>query len=127
MSARDALRFVNDLDATTLRAVIDRLKFRGQDPTFCSLRDAYLARLPLAGSREVLDLGCGAGGVGRALARRDGFAGRVIGLDQSPALVEAGRRFAADGVWPSGSSSVPATRMSSTSRRIGSTVSTPTR
>jgi 2-polyprenyl-3-methyl-5-hydroxy-6-metoxy-1,4-benzoquinol methylase len=95
MSARDAFRFINDLDAATLQAVIDRLEFRGRDPTFCRLRNAYLDRLPLAGAREVLDLGCGTGVVGRGLARRDGFTGRVIGLDQSPALIEAGRRFAA--------------------------------
>ena len=59
------------------------------------MRDAYFARLPLAGAREVLDLGCGTGVVTRALARQGGFAGRVVGVDQSPELIKAARDFAA--------------------------------
>ena len=96
MSTRDAFRFINDLDEATVQAFINRLEFRGHDPTFCRLRDAYFAQLPLADAREVLDLGCGTGVIARALARHDGFAGRVIGIDQSPVLIEAAHRFAAD-------------------------------
>ena len=55
---------------------------------------AVLDRLPLAGDERVLDAGCGTGRVTeRLLARLP--RGRVVALDQSPAmLVEARRRLA---------------------------------
>ena len=34
MALRDAYRFINDLDASTVEGLIDRLEFRGKDPTF---------------------------------------------------------------------------------------------
>ncbi len=43
-----------------------------------------LARVP-AGARSVVDVGCGAGGFGRAL-RAKGFAGRLAGIEPDPAL-----------------------------------------
>ncbi len=96
MAGRDAFRFINDLDAATLQTIIKRLEFRGKDPTFVRMRDAYLGKLPGGPEVQILDLGCGTGVVGRALAGRDHFSGRVIGVDQSPALIEAARRFAAE-------------------------------
>jgi ubiquinone/menaquinone biosynthesis C-methylase UbiE len=44
-------------------------------------------------SARVLELGCGTAVVARALAREPGFAGRVVAIDQSLALIEAGRRL----------------------------------
>ena len=126
MSARDAFRFINDLDDATLRALIGRLEFRGQDPTFGRLRDAYFARLPLAGAREVLDLGCGTGVVGRALARRDDFAGRVVGVDRVRRWSRQPAASPPPTAWRGGLSSGPAMCTPSTSRRIGSTASSPT-
>lgn len=43
-----------------------------------------LARMP-PGAGSVLDVGCGAGGLGRGL-RAAGFAGRLIGIEPDPAL-----------------------------------------
>ena len=40
--ARDAMQFVNEQDAATLERFIERLEFRGNDPTFVGYRDAYL-------------------------------------------------------------------------------------
>ena len=94
MTGCDAFRFINELDETTLRSFIDRLEFRGRDPTFVQWREAYLDDLPLATVPQVLDLGCGTGVVARALAKREGFSGRVIGVDQSPVLIDAARRLA---------------------------------
>ena len=34
MEARDIYRFINDQDDNTIHRIIDRLKFRGKDPTF---------------------------------------------------------------------------------------------
>ena len=96
MSARDAFRYINDLDDATVQAFADRLEFRGKDPTFTRWREAYLDRLALAPGARVLDLGCGTGVVARCIAARAGFAGQVVGQDQSPQLVEVARRLAAE-------------------------------
>ena len=50
--------------------------------------------MDLAPTAHVLDLGCGTGVVTRALAGREGFSGRVTGIEQSPALVEVAQRLA---------------------------------
>jgi trans-aconitate 2-methyltransferase len=47
-----------------------------------------LARLPLAGTERVLDLGCGTGRLTAELSRRVP-AGRTVGADVSPAMLEA--------------------------------------
>jgi ubiquinone/menaquinone biosynthesis C-methylase UbiE len=95
MSARDAYEFINEQDEDTLGSFVDRLEFRARDANFCRFRDDYLDRLDLAPSATVLDIGCGTGVLARALALRDGFSGRITGVDQSPVLIEAARRFAA--------------------------------
>lgn len=94
MPARDAMEFINDQDEATLERIIHRLELRGTDPTFCRYRDAYLERLALPGDAQVLEVGCGTGVVTRAVAGRPGFAGRVVGVDHSPVLIDAARRFA---------------------------------
>src|SRR5215472_12112339 len=96
MTARDAMRFINDQDETTLQNFVKRLEFRGKDPTFLKMRDAYFDKLPLASAASVLDLGCGTGVVGRALAKRETFSGRIVGVDLSPTFVSEGRRLAKD-------------------------------
>lgn len=94
MPARDAMEFINDQDEATLERIIHRLELRGTNPTFCRYRDAYLERLAPSPDGRVLEVGCGTGVVARALAGRPGFAGRVVGVDHSPALIDAARRFA---------------------------------
>jgi predicted RNA methylase len=92
---RDAMQFVNEQDAATRRRFIERLEFRATDPTFVAYRDAYLDLIALERT-AVLDLGCGTGVVARAIAGRDGFAGTVPGVDQSPEFIAAAERLAAD-------------------------------
>ena len=94
--ARDAMQFVNEQDAATLERFIERLEFRAKDPTFTAYREAYLELVDLPGTAAVLDLGCGTGVVTRAIAARDGFAGTVTGIDQSPEFIAAAARLAAD-------------------------------
>lgn len=96
MAARDAYCFINDLDASTVEGLIARLEFRGKDPTFTQMRDAYLAHLSLPSTVHILELGCGTGVVLRALAQRIDFSGCLVGVDQSPALIAAARRLSAE-------------------------------
>ena len=96
MTARDAFRFINDLDDATVEVIAQRLEFRGRDPAFTRWREEYLDRLSLTPSARVLDLGCGTGVLTRAIALRPGFAGQVAGQDQSPRLVEEARRLATE-------------------------------
>jgi SAM-dependent methyltransferase len=96
MSARDAMEFINEQDDATLQRFVERLEFRGRDPKFVAYRDAYLAKMALAPTAHVLDVGCGTGVVTRALAAREGFSGRVTGIEQSPAFVEVAQRLAHD-------------------------------
>ncbi len=96
MTARDPHRFVNELDEGTIQSLIDRLERRDKDPVFTRLRDAYVGKLQLPSSAQVLDVGCGTGVVVRALARRQDFSGRVTGVDHSPAFIETARRLAAE-------------------------------
>jgi len=81
MTAQDVYRFINDLDDATIQGLIERLEFRGIDPTFTKLRDAYLAEACLSPSAQILELGCGTGVVARAIAKREGFSGRITGVD----------------------------------------------
>ncbi|MGH8932638.1 MAG: methyltransferase domain-containing protein, partial [Egibacteraceae bacterium] len=60
-----------------------------------SYRNAYVQAMRLDPSARILDLGCGTGVVARALAR-DGHAGQITAVDQSPVLLQAGRRLAAE-------------------------------
>jgi len=92
----DAMQFINEQDAATIERFIERLEFRAKDPTFAAYREAYLQLVDLPRTAAVLDLGCGTGVVGRAIAARDGFGGIVTGVDQSPELIAAGERLAAD-------------------------------
>ena len=73
----------------------DRLESRGRDATFVAMLDDYLADMDLARLSLVLDVGCGTGVVARRLATLGSFAGRIVGIDRSPDLIETARRQAA--------------------------------
>jgi SAM-dependent methyltransferase len=96
VQARDAMQFINEQSPATLERFIERLEYRGTDPTFAAFREAYLKLIDLSSAAAVLDLGCGTGVVTRAIAARDGFAGTVTGIDQSPGFIAAAQRLAAD-------------------------------
>ena len=83
------------MDDATIQRIIDRLEFRRQDQTFRGWLEAYLDKMALPPSAQVLTLGCGTGVEARVLAARQGISGRVVGVDHCPALIEAARRFTA--------------------------------
>jgi ubiquinone/menaquinone biosynthesis C-methylase UbiE len=93
---RDAMQFVNEQDAATVERFIDRLELRGKDPRFVAYREAYLDLMDLPRTAAVLDVGCGTGVVARAIASRDGFAGTVTGIDQSPDFIAVAETLAAN-------------------------------
>ena len=126
LQARDAMQFVNEQDAATLERFAERLEFRATDPKFVAYRDAYLRLIDLPRTATILDLGCGTGVVTRALAARDGFAGTVTGIDQSPHFIAAAERLAR-AASPTASSSPSPTHTSSPSRTRASTQWWPTR
>ncbi len=90
------MQFVNDQDDVTLERFIERLELRGKDPTFVAYREAYLKRIGLPRTAAVLEIGCGTGVVTRAIAARDGFAGTVTGVDQSPHFIAVAKSLAGD-------------------------------
>ena len=94
MGPRDPYLFVNELDDATVERLIARLESRAEDAVFNRLFDKYVTRLKLPPSARVLEVGCGTGAMLRALVRRPDFAGKAIGVDQSPAFIAAARRFA---------------------------------
>jgi SAM-dependent methyltransferase len=94
MAARDIFRHINDLDNSTIEKIVDRLEFRGQDPTFSGWMNDYLMQLAKPGIDKVLALGCGTGVEVRCLAALPGFSGNIIGIDHSPALIEVAKEKA---------------------------------
>lgn len=93
---RDAMQFVNEQDAATVERFIERLELRGKDPTFVAYREAYLDAMDLPQTARVLEVGCGTGVVSRAIASRDGFAGTVMGVDQSQDFIAVAQTLAAN-------------------------------
>ncbi|TCC65658.1 methyltransferase domain-containing protein [Kribbella pittospori] len=92
---RDAMQFVNEQDAATVERFIERLELRGKDPTFVAYREAYVDAMDLPPTARVLEIGCGTGVVSRAIAARDGFAGTVMGVDQSQDFIAVADSLAA--------------------------------
>jgi ubiquinone/menaquinone biosynthesis C-methylase UbiE len=90
---RDIFRLAPSMDATVLETIAARLEFRGTDEGYARRSQAYLPRLPLAHARRILALGCGTGIEVRALRRLTRPDTAIIGLDHSPALIDAARRL----------------------------------
>jgi len=99
MRARDPHRFSNQIDSTTTQRLIDRLESRAKDVVFNCLFDQYIIKLQFPDAGRILEVGCGTGAMARALVHKEHFSGKVFGIDQSSAFIDAARRFAvAEGV-----------------------------
>jgi ubiquinone/menaquinone biosynthesis C-methylase UbiE len=93
---RDIFRLAPGMDAAVLETIAARLEFRGTDDGYASLSQAYFTRLPLDGAGRILALGCGTGIEVRALKGLTAADTAIIGVDHSPALIDAARRLTAD-------------------------------
>jgi SAM-dependent methyltransferase len=76
------------------RELAARLELRAKAADEVSARDAYLELLAISAGERVLDVGCGSGAVTRAIARRIGESGRVVGFDASRALLDVAAEYA---------------------------------
>ena len=96
MTSIDPFRRTDELDESTLAALVTRFETRGKNPHFARMLADYLGAMQIARDGVVLDLGCGTGLAARSIARSAGFCGRVIGVDLSPYLAAAAKRLADD-------------------------------
>ena len=92
--ARDPHRYVNELDQSAIDRLIARLEARAKDEVFTRLFDKYASRIIAQAPDRILEIGSGTGSMMRALAKRKDFKGSIVGVEQSPAFVEAARNFA---------------------------------
>jgi ubiquinone/menaquinone biosynthesis C-methylase UbiE len=95
MGTFDVYGMTDTLPAPILDVMATRLEARGQHPAFQRMLHQYLDAMAIDAARTVLDLGCGTGVAARAIARRPGFAGTVLGLDLSSHLIAVSRELAA--------------------------------
>jgi ubiquinone/menaquinone biosynthesis C-methylase UbiE len=89
---RDIFRLAPTMDPTVLETIAARLEFRGTDQGYARRSQAYFSRLPLAEARRILALGCGTGIEVRALRRLARPGTVIVGVDHSPALIDAARQ-----------------------------------
>jgi ubiquinone/menaquinone biosynthesis C-methylase UbiE len=94
VTAADPFGRTDRLEPAMLDALVVRFEARGKHPRFAAMLQEYLAAMNLPDSASVLDIGCGTGLAARAIARKPGFRGKVVGLDLSPHLVAAAKRLA---------------------------------
>jgi len=96
MNPSDPYAVTDRLDDSLLQVIITRLEARGRHPLFDSMLRDYLDAMRIDDAKAVLDIGCGTGVAARAIARRPGFSGRVVGIDLSGALARRVAELAAD-------------------------------
>ena len=96
-------------DPVAVKGMFDRIAWRydlvntvlsgGTDQLW---RRAAATATALAGGGAALDVACGTGALTRALARRVGRSGRVVGLDFSPGMLDGARRRSPGITWVEG-------------------------
>ena len=95
MKSSDPYAATDKLDDSLLQVIVTRLEARGKHPLFEKMLQDYLDAMQIDTAKTVLDIGCGTGVAARAIARRRGFSGRVLGIDLSPALAQTAAQLAA--------------------------------
>lgn len=84
----------HSLDDETSGRLISRLESRARDAVFTRLFDRYADDLEFSDDSVTLEVGCGTGAMIRALVNKPNFGGRIVGVDQSPAFIDAASGFA---------------------------------
>jgi ubiquinone/menaquinone biosynthesis C-methylase UbiE len=95
MRSNDPYSATDLLDDALLQVIVTRLEGRGKHPLFEKMLHDYLDAMHIDTAATVLDIGCGTGVAARAIARRPGFSGRVLGIDLSPVLAQTAVQLAA--------------------------------
>src|ERR1700730_5547389 len=93
-SSGDPYGTTDKLEDALLQVMVMRLEARGKHPKFKQMLDDYLDGMDIDAAKSGLDMGSGTGVVARAIARRPGFSGRVVGIDLSRYLASAAERLA---------------------------------
>ncbi|WP_435105503.1 methyltransferase domain-containing protein [Arhodomonas sp. AD133] len=94
MSRVDPFGRTDQLDEETLAVLAERFEARGRHPLFTTMLAEYLDAMDIDRAGSVLDMGCGTGVAGRAIARREAFTGHVTGVDLSAYLAAVADRLA---------------------------------
>jgi SAM-dependent methyltransferase len=94
MAALDPYGVTDQLEDVLLDVMVTRLEGRAKHWFFRKVMREYLDAIEVDSMGAVLEVGCGTGVAARTIARREGFTGRVTGIDLSPYLVQAARRLA---------------------------------
>jgi ubiquinone/menaquinone biosynthesis C-methylase UbiE len=94
MAALDPYGVTDQLEDVLLDVMVTRLEGRAKHWFFRKVMREYLDVIEVDSMGAVLEVGCGTGVAARTIARREGFTGRVTGIDLSPYLVQAARRLA---------------------------------
>ena len=92
----DPYSVTDKMDDVTLDAIVKRLEARGKHPFFIKCLGEYLGSMDIDNSNHVLDMGCGTGVATRAVASRQGFSGKIKGIDLSPYLASTAEQLASD-------------------------------
>lgn len=82
------------LDLASARELVAKLEKRAEARDEIDARAAYLDLLGIKEGDRVLDAGCGSGVVTRAIAKRVGATGRVVGVDPSASFLAIAREIA---------------------------------
>jgi len=96
MKPSDPYAVTDKLDDSLLQVIVRRLETRGKHPIFDGMLRDYLDAMQIDTAKAVLDIGCGTGVAARAIARRPGFSGRVLGIDLSETLARTASQLAED-------------------------------
>lgn len=91
----DVYATIKDADPAVVGQLADTLELRAADPQQRLLRETYFREIPFPASARVLEVGCGTGGVTRALAGWESV-GEAVGVDPSPQFVARARELAAE-------------------------------
>jgi len=94
MARSDAYSRSDQLDQESVAALVSRLEARRRSRPYMQMLDDYLQEIELGSCKDILVLGAGTGVEAREIAQR-AFSGRLIALELSKGLVDAGKDFAA--------------------------------
>jgi len=85
---------ITEQDPSVVLRLTEILELRAADPQQQAMREAYLSEIEFPMEAKVLEVGCGAGPVTRALACWSRV-GEVIGVDPSPLFITKARELGA--------------------------------